>query len=379
MTTERPDRRAVRGLHVIDGGRRSTGTETSAFGTPGVRVNHDSSKFYERFDFEAPSLSAEDALLQVYSGPDEVRVGDAADTGLLSGSVGLVVTSPPYFVGKEYEDGDGCPQSWPDYLDWLRDVLAECYRILEPGGRIAVNVAGLGRRPYISLPSKATQIMEDLGFLLRGEIVWVKADGSSSMAAGTWRSPHNPCLRDVSERVIVASKGTYHRMGTQAERRKAGLPSEYLIEKDWWAKDTLDVWRIRPQTSSVSHPAPFPVELPLRLIRMHTFVGDLVVDPMCGSGSTLLAARQLGRRFVGIDRDERYVGVARRRLETVTPDMVISALIPPVTPDLESLLATGEGDVEDPGLQHSGVQDNRAEDSLSVGTQLSFGGWGEEG
>ncbi len=333
-------RRTVKGLQVIVGGRGSSvQTSTSGSGTPGIRVNHDSSRFYERFNVVPSELSDEDQLLQMYEGDDDIRVGDAAATGLLSGSVGLIVTSPPYFARKEYEEGDDSPQTWPDYLDWLRLVLTECYRILEPGGRIAINVAGLGRRPYFSLPSRTTQMMEDIGFLMRGEIVWVKAEGSSSMAVGSWRSPHNPCLRDVSERVILASKATYHRHGTQQERRAAGLPSEYLIEQDWWASDTLDVWKIRPQTAAVNHPAPFPVELPLRLIRMHTFVGDLIVDPMCGSGSTLMAARQLGRRFIGIDKMACYVEEAKRRVATVTPDMVMASLAAPQVRDLSAMLA----------------------------------------
>ena len=200
------------------------------------------------------------------------------------------------------------------------------WRILEPGGRIAVNTAGIGRRPYRSLPSLTLETMVDIGFLLRGEVVWVKAAGSSSMAVGTWCSPHNPVMRDVTERIAIASKATLHRCGSPAERERDALPHETDLDVESWGRDTIDVWNIPPvHATRVGHPAPFPVELPARLIQLHTYRNDLVVDPMCGSGSTLMAARRLGRRFVGLDRDEKYCALARQRVESVTPTLPFHA------------------------------------------------------
>ncbi|MEA2687087.1 MAG: modification methylase [Actinomycetota bacterium] len=236
------------------------------------------------------------------------------------GCVALVVTSPPYYAGKEYEREvgvGGVPASYLDYLAMLRDVFEECRRVLEPGGRIAVNVANLGRRPYRSLAADVIRILQDdLGLLLRGEIVWVKAEGASgSCACGSYRSPANPVLRDVSERVIVASKGRFDRARPIARRRAEGLPCDATVTADEFLESTLDVWHIPSESARrVGHPAPFPVELPQRLIELYTYRDDLVLDPFLGSGSTAVAAARTGRRWAGYDTDAGYVDAARTRV-----------------------------------------------------------------
>ena len=188
----------------------------------------------------------------------------------------------------------------------LTDVFAECVRKLEPGGRIAVNVANLGRKPYRSLSADVIRILEhDLGLLLRGELIWQKGEGASgSCAWGSFRSAANPVLRDITERVIVASKGRFDRARSVKQRAAEGLPHEStLLTEDFMAL-TLDIWSIPPESARrVGHPAPFPVELPEQLIRLYTFTDDLVLDPFMGSGSALVAAARLGRRYVGYDLD----------------------------------------------------------------------------
>ncbi|MCZ7535630.1 MAG: site-specific DNA-methyltransferase [Acidimicrobiia bacterium] len=192
---------------------------------------------------------------------------------------------------------------------------------LEPGGRIAVNVANLGRKPYRSLSSDVVRILQDeLGLLLRGELVWQKAEGASgSCAWGSFRSAANPVLRDITERVVVASKGRFDRALSVKQREAEGLPHESTLMADDFMALTLDVWSIPPESARrVGHPAPFPVELPEQLIRLYTYVDDLVLDPFMGSGSALVAAARLGRRYVGYDLDPAYVEIARRRIAEET-------------------------------------------------------------
>ncbi|MEM8621449.1 MAG: site-specific DNA-methyltransferase [Actinomycetota bacterium] len=296
--------------------RRSTAT--SNFGA-GARESHDASAFYERF--RAPELSDDDAVLPPKPVDDPFICGDARDmSAVADGSVALVVTSPPYFAGKQYEEElerDGVPSTYIEYLEVLRDVFADCVRTLEPGGRIAINVANLGRKPYRSLSADVIGILErDLGLLLRGELIWQKGEGASgSCAWGSYRSAANPVLRDVTERVIVASKGRFDRARTVAQRKADGLPHENTVMTDDFLSSTLDVWSMPSESARrVGHPAPVPVELPEQLIQLYTFVDDLVLDPFMGSGSTLVAAEMLGRRYIGYDTDPEYVSIARERV-----------------------------------------------------------------
>lgn len=299
-------------------------TITSNFGV-GAREGHDSKPFYARF--RAPELSDDQSVPFPVTVDEPFICGDARHMDQVAdGSVALVVTSPPYFAGKQYEEElerEGIPSSYLEYLEMLTDVFAECVRKLEPGGRIAVNVANLGRKPYRSLSADVIRILEhDLGLLLRGELIWQKAEGASSSCAwGSFRSAANPVLRDISERVIVASKGRFDRARSVKQRGAEGLPHESTVMTEDFLALTLDIWAIPPESARrVGHPAPFPVELPEQLIRLYTFENDLVLDPFMGSGSALVAAARLGRRYVGYDLDPSYVGIARRRVaEALTP------------------------------------------------------------
>jgi site-specific DNA-methyltransferase (adenine-specific) len=241
-------------------------------------------------------------------------------SALESNSIALVVTSPPYFAGKEYEESlgkNGVPGSYFEYLALLKDVFAECKRVLEPGGRIAVNVANLGRRPYRSLAGDVVEILQDLGLLLRGEVVWWKGRAAGgSCAWGTFQRPSNPVLRDITERIVIASKGRFDRAIRPDKRLALELPSTSTISRDEFLEATTDLWEIPPESATrVGHPAPFPVELPRRLIDLFTYEGDVVLDPFMGSGTTAVAAVRTDRHFVGFDTDGAYVARADERVK----------------------------------------------------------------
>lgn len=304
--------------------RKRRATSTSNFGVS-RRESHDSSGFYGRFP--VPVIDDDDAI-EHQDLVDTIFAGSAEDMyQVADNSVGLVVTSPPYFAGKAYEEdiGNGVvPSSYQNYLAMLRSVFDECKRVLEPGGRIAVNVANLGRRPYRSLSADVIRILQDdLGLLLRGEIIWVKGQGTSgSCAWGSFQQPGNPVLRDRTERIIVASKGRFDRARSKEERAATGLPSSSTIFRDEFMDFTTDVWEFPPESASrIGHPAPYPVELPSRLIDLYTYEGDLVLDPFMGSGTTAVAAVRSNRRYIGYDTDPAYIERAEERITSAREEI----------------------------------------------------------
>lgn len=299
------------------GVRRRGRTSTSDFGAS-RRESHDASAFYDRF--EPPVLSGDDEVAACEAA-DSMFCADSRDMGAVAAnSVALVVTSPPYYSAKRYEQDlslGHVPRSYLEYLEMLEAVFTECVRVLEPGGRMAVNVANLGRKPYRSLSKDVWVLLERLGLLPRGEIVWVKAKGASGSAAfGSFAKASNPVLRDLSERILVCSKGRFERAVRWQDRLDRGLPWESTISKEDFLAWTLDVWEMRPESARrVGHPAPFPVELPRRLIQLYTYRGDVVLDPFLGAGATAVAAVEAGRRYVGYDADGAYVALAEARVQ----------------------------------------------------------------
>lgn len=285
------------------------GSKTNPFGTSS-RISHDSSAYYDsRLYQELPGEGGAPALESCpfpskYQNKILLRSAEKMEE-IPDQSVHLMVTSPPYNVTKAYDQN----LSLSEYLAFLQRVFSETYRVLVYGGRACINVANLGRKPYIPLSDYISQMMIEIGFLMRGEIIWHKGAGAGvSMAWGSWQSASNPVLRDTHEYILVFSKGSFS--------RKKQANKEDTISDEQFMEWTKSVWTMNPESAKkVGHPAPFPVELPYRLIQLYTFREDIVLDPFMGSGSTALAALKSDRKYVGYEVEAEYVRIAEERIE----------------------------------------------------------------
>ncbi len=288
--------------------QRRRGTKTSAFGSPG-RINHDSTRFYASKLYEDLPMPkqveyVENTIPSQFLDRVFCKSSEKMDE-LPDASIHLMVTSPPYNVGKEYDEN----LSLKEYRQFLKRVWQEVYRVLVPGGRVCVNIANLGRKPYVPLHAFIVEDMLGVSFLMRGEIIWNKASSSSpSTAWGTWLSPANPTLRDIHEYILVFSKEAFNR------KRLPGKTS--TIKSEQFLEFTKSVWTFSAESArKIGHPAPFPVELPYRLIQLYTFKDEVVLDPFCGSGSACIAAVKAGRHYIGYDTEKEYVHLAEKRIK----------------------------------------------------------------
>ena len=282
-------------------------TQTSSFGSV-LRESHSSKKFYSSKLFEEFKVPKnieykqveipENDLNKLYCKSSE-NMDEVPDN-----SVHLMITSPPYNVGKEYDDD----LTLDEYLELLTTVFGQTYKKLVTGGRACINIANIGRKPYIPLHAMVIEIMLDLGFLMRGEIIWDKsASAGGSCAWGSWMSASNPVLRDYHEYILVFSKESYSKNKAQDKRD--------TIERDEFIQWTKSIWTFPAvNAKKIGHPAPFPIELPHRLINLYSYENDIVLDPFCGSGTTCIAAIQNNRNYIGYDINEKYIELAEKRI-----------------------------------------------------------------
>ena len=282
-------------------------TKTVSFGSI-VRESHDSKKFYnsklfsqfhieKNVEFKEFKLD-DDSLNKIYCKSSE-NMDEIPDN-----SVHLMITSPPYNVGKEYDED----LTLDEYLDLLTRVFEQSYKKLVTGGRACINIANIGRKPYIPLHAMIIEIMLNLGFLMRGEIIWDKsASAGGSCAWGSWMSASNPVLRDYHEYILIFSKESYCKNKSQQKHD--------TIEKEDFINWTKSIWTFPAvNAKKIGHPAPFPIELPHRLINLYSYGGDVVLDPFCGSGTTCIAAFQNNRKYIGYEIKKDYVKLSYDRL-----------------------------------------------------------------
>ena len=288
-------------------------TTMQAFGTSD-RLGHDSSQFYDRKMYvkSKEQLSRDQEVECPDKVVDRIYNRSSADMSEMpDNSIHIMITSPPYNVGKDYDD-DLTEQ---EYHDLLYSVWKDVYRVLVPGGRACVNIANIGRKPYIPLNAMISRQMIDIGYLMRGEIIWNKsASAGTSCAWGSWKSASNPVLRDTHEYILIFSKGQYSRPSKDRES---------TITKEEFLEFTKSVWSFPAESAKrVQHPAPFPVELPRRLIQLYTYRDDIVLDPFMGSGSAAVAAIRNRRRYVGYDTSREYVEIAEQRISRETRKLI---------------------------------------------------------
>lgn len=292
-------------------------TEMQTFGTTN-RVSHNSDNFYKRKMFvngkgkDNKYISYEenrcpkDVLENIYNHSSE----DMYE--LPDNSVHLMVTSPPYNVGKDYDND----LTEDEYFDLLYSVWKEVYRVLSPGGRACINIANIGRKPYLPLNAMISYQMRKIGYLMRGEIIWDKsASAGTSCAWGSWKSASNPVLRDIHEYILVFSKDDY---------KRPSMDKTSTINKEDFLKFTKSIWTFPAESAKrVKHPAPFPIELPRRLIELYSYSGDVILDPFIGSGTTAIAAIRGMRHYIGYDSSEEYVKLSKDRIRIESESLLI--------------------------------------------------------
>ena len=227
---------------------------------------------------------------------------------LRSNSVHLVVTSPPYNLSKPYANHDD-EMDYPEYLDWMGQVWREVKRVLVPSGRLCINI-GENKRQNITYPTFSAFIQQciEAGYLYRGTVIWNKNSAAKHCAWGSWNSASNPHIVPRHEYILAFSKDDF---------RLEGRSDDCDLDKDLFMTCTRSVWAFGTESKTkIGHPAPFPKELPARLIKFYSFVGNVVLDMFAGSGTVGVTARQLGRNFILIDNSPEYCELALNRIHT---------------------------------------------------------------
>lgn len=252
--------------------------------------------------------------------------GDARNLDYIKDkSVHLVLTSPPYFNLKEYRRGKnqlGLIDDYQQFVDELEKVWKECYRILVPGGRVVCVVGDvcLSRRKYgrhivLPLHSDIAVSCRKIGFDNLNPILWHKISNAAfeaNIKCSILGKPYEPnaIIKNDMEYILMERKPGGYRKPTEQQRVESKIGKEDF--HNWFSQ----IWEMPGASTRNGHPAPFPLELATRLVKMFSFVGDTVLDPFCGSGTTMLAAKNSERNSIGIETEEFYCNHIMKRLES---------------------------------------------------------------
>lgn len=235
---------------------------------------------------------------------------------LCDNSINCVITSPPYNVDLGNNKYNRCGYSMYadnkehiDYIDWLRKIFENLYFKMVKGGRVCINV-GDGKNGVVPTSSDIIQFMsKDLPYLPTAHIIWDKQTTSNRAAWGSYMSPKNPSYPTSFEHILIFAKDT----------KALQHSGKSDITKEEFITYANSLWRFAPERNqkSVGHPAMFPEELPYRLLKMNTYIGDIVFDPFMGSGTTGVVCKKLSRNFIGAEIDKDYFNIAEDRMCSV--------------------------------------------------------------
>jgi site-specific DNA-methyltransferase (adenine-specific) len=227
--------------------------------------------------------------------------------------VDLIVTSPPYNVDIQYNSHRD-DVSYAEYIEFSEKWMTRCFGWLKDDGRFCLNIPlDKNKGGQQSVGADLTTIAKRIGFQYHSTIVWNEGNISRRTAWGSWKSASAPFVIAPVELIIVLYKKTW---------KKTGGSKISDITRDEFMDWTNGLWTFNGESKKkVGHPAPFPVELPRRCIKLFSYVDDVILDPFCGSGTTLIAAVSNRRRGIGIDVDKKYCELARKRImENTTAD-----------------------------------------------------------
>lgn len=237
---------------------------------------------------------------------DRIFCGDCLDLlpQVESDSIDLIVTSPPYNCGIEYDNHDD-NMPWDEYLLWCKKWISELYRVIKPDGRVCINVLvdmgihenAIRVSPFVEF----TKIMQEVGFNFAGFPIWTDNNRSRNTAWGSWLSASAPYVYNPFEVIIIGFKKTWKK-----ERQ-----GESTISKEDFMLGCSGVWNLKTQKTITA--ANFSLDLPLLCINLLSYKNDLVLDPFCGSGTTCIAAKNMSRHYLGFDISPKYCEIAKRR------------------------------------------------------------------
>jgi len=231
---------------------------------------------------------------------------DFLKTDLERESIDLIITSPPYNVGIEYENTDDT-MSYEDYLSWTKDWLKKALELLKEDGRMCLNIPlDKNKGGLKSVYADITCIAKEVGYKYQSTIVWNEQNISRRTAWGSWLSASAPYVIAPVEMIVVLYKG-------QWKKKNKGFSD---ISQEEFIEWTNGMWTFSGESKKrVGHPAPFPLELPKRCIKLFSYVGDTVLDPFAGSGTTLISAYKLERKAIGVEISKEYFNLAKERIQ----------------------------------------------------------------